>query len=121
MQTILIVEDDAAIRRIFRMALTLAGYAVQEAGDAISALRLLDASPPDLVILDLGLPMISGHAVREEIAGHAHIRHIPIVIVTGSAMTPPAAVACLLRKPVSPDELIATVKHCLAAGAPPMA
>jgi CheY-like chemotaxis protein len=118
--TVLIVDDDPDVRRVFRTALSFTGYWVQEAGDVLSAVRLLDINPPDLVILDLGLPFISGHAVREEIAAHAHTRHIPIIVVTGSSMEAPAGVACVLRKPVSPDELIAAVQRCLTSRVPPL-
>jgi CheY-like chemotaxis protein len=117
-QTILIVEDDEELRHLFRTALALAGYDVIEAGDGLEALRWIDQAPPDLVILDLLLPRISGLAVQQEIAAQAVTRQIPIVVVTGSTMSAKDLdVACFLRKPVSPDRLIETVRSCLTAGA----
>jgi DNA-binding response OmpR family regulator len=59
-QIILIVEDDTELRGIYRTALRVAGYGVQEAGDGYEALRAVDADPPDLVVLDLALPRLSG-------------------------------------------------------------
>lgn len=116
-QTILIVEDDEDLRHLFRTALALAGYDVIEAGDGLEALRWIDQSPPDLVILDLLLPRISGLVVQQDIAAQAVTRQIPIVVVTGSTMAAEDFdVACFLRKPVSPDQLIATVRSCLTAG-----
>ena len=116
-QTILVVEDDEDLRRLFRTALTIAGFDVVEAGDGIDALRWIDHSIPDLVILDLLLPSISGMAVKQEIAAQAVTRDIPIVVITGSSIAPEELeVACFLRKPVSPDQLIATVRTCLASG-----
>src|SRR5215212_2065349 len=116
-QTILIVEDDEDLRRLFRTALTLAGYDVVEAGDGFEALQRIDHSPPDLVLLDLLLPGVSGVVVRQEIAAHATTRDIPIVVVTGSALGQGTLnVACFLRKPVSPEQLIETVRSCLASG-----
>ncbi len=115
--TILIVEDDGDLRRLYRLTLSLAGYVVQEAADGMEALRRLDLQPPDLVVLDLVLPTISGFVVRQEIAAHAHTRNIPIVVVTGTSMEIPD-VPCVLRKPVSPEQLLETVRECLAAGAP---
>lgn len=116
-QRILIVEDDEPLRRMVRHALTLAQYDVQEAGDGLAALRLLDTDPPDAVILDLGLPIISGHAVRAEIAAHAHTRDIPVIVMTGSAGEHDGlGVACVLRKPVELDQLIRTVRECIASG-----
>lgn len=117
-QTILIVEDDEDLRRLFRTALSIAGYDVQEAGDGLEALQRIDHSPPDLVVLDLLLPRVSGLVVREEIASQALTRDIPIVVITGAAaMAADLDVACFLRKPVDPDQLVRTVAHCLAAGA----
>lgn len=116
---ILIVDDDADLRRLFRMTLTVAGYDVDEAGDGLDALQLIENRAPDLVVLDLVLRSLDGVSVQQELAARAHTRHIPIVIVTGSTLdTAGLDVACVLRKPVMPDDLIRTVAQCLAAGAP---
>jgi CheY-like chemotaxis protein len=113
---VLIVEDDTELRRMYRAALTFAGYDVQEAGDGFEALRRLDWSPPNLVVLDLMLPAVSGHIVRQEIADGAMTRHIPIIVVTGSEdELTDLEVSSLLRKPVSPDRLIEAVQRALAA------
>ncbi|HJR58211.1 MAG TPA: response regulator [Vicinamibacterales bacterium] len=117
-QTILVVEDDEDLRRLFRTALVLAGYDVVEAGDVLEALQRIDHSPPDLVILDIYLPGMSGMVVQQEIAAQAVTRQIPIVVITGSAMdASDLDVACFLRKPISPDQLIETVRSCLTSGA----
>jgi DNA-binding response OmpR family regulator len=56
-RTILIVEDNDDLRRMFRTALHFDGFQVLEAGDGLTALHILDTvPPPDLVLLDLGLP-----------------------------------------------------------------
>ena len=116
---ILVVEDDVGLRRLYRTALTLAGFEIDEAGDGLDALRRIDHRRPDLVVLDIGLPALSGLAVQQEIAAHAYTRQIPVVVVTGSAMNlEHLDVACVLRKPVEPEELVNTVRKCLAAGAP---
>jgi CheY-like chemotaxis protein len=102
---------------MFHLALVLAGFDVQEAGDGLDALRALDSAAPDAVILDLGLPLISGQVVRDEIAAQAHLRHIPVIIVTGyPGDLDHLEVACVLRKPVMPDDLIDTIRRCIAAG-----
>src|SRR5688500_427278 len=103
-QTILIVEDDEDLRRLFRTTLSLDGFDVVEAGDGMEALRWIDHSPPDLVILDLMLPRVSGLVVQQEIAAQAVTREIPIVVITGSTITQEEInVACFLRKPVAPN------------------
>jgi CheY-like chemotaxis protein len=116
-QRILMVEDDVELRRMFKQVLAFEGYDVIEAGDGLEALRLLDAQIPDAVILDLGLPIISGSVVRDEIAAHAHTRQIPIIVGTGQPGNHDTLdVACVLRKPVTPERLIYTVHTCIAAG-----
>ena len=118
-QVILIVEDNHDLRGLFAIALSFAGFDVHEARTGFEALRFLDTDPPDLVVLDLGLPGIDGYAVQQEIAANAYTRHIPIVIVTASAKDlSHLDVACVLRKPVAPEELVVTVRKCLATGAP---
>lgn len=102
---------------MFRTALSLSGFDVLEAPDGIDALHLIDHDPPDLVVLDLTLQRLDGISVQQELAARAVTRHIPVVIVTGSdADVRGDNVACLLRKPVSPDVLVSTVRECLARG-----
>jgi DNA-binding response OmpR family regulator len=116
-QTILIVEDDEDLRRMFRTTLTLAGFDVTEAGDGLEALQRIDADPPDLVVLDLMLPGVSGVVVYQEIAGQAVNREIPIIVITGSTMLESEMdVACFMRKPIAPERLVEAVRTCLAAG-----
>jgi CheY-like chemotaxis protein len=117
-QRILVVEDDADLRRLFRTSLALAGYDVEEAGDGLDALRLVENRIPDLVVLDLILQSLDGVSVQQELAARTITSQIPVVIVTGSAIdTGPLGVACVLRKPVMPDELVTTVQRCLSKGA----
>jgi DNA-binding response OmpR family regulator len=116
---ILIVEDDSDLRRMFRTALSMTGYVVDEAADGLEALRIIEARPPDLVVLDLMLHALDGLSVQQELAGRAITSHIPIVIVTGSDIEVDALnVSCLMRKPVMPDELIRAVRACLHEGSP---
>jgi CheY-like chemotaxis protein len=117
-QTILVVEDDSDLRRLYRAALTFAGFDVQIVGDGLDALRRIDTDPPALVVLDLSLPVISGVVVQQQIASSALTRDIPVVVVTGNPEKADGlSVACVLAKPISPERLIRTVKSCLAAGA----
>jgi two-component system, OmpR family, response regulator RpaA len=114
---ILIVEDDTALRRMFRTVLAMAGYDVEEAGDGVEALQLVENRLPDLIVLDLVLRSLDGVSVQQDLAARAVTRHIPIVIVTGSTIdTASLDVACVLRKPVMPDDLLKAVKSCLVSG-----
>jgi CheY-like chemotaxis protein len=115
-QTILIVEDDAELRRMYSQALLMAGFLVREARGGFEALQKVDSDPPDIVVLDLSLPGLDGFTVQAELAAHAHTRSIPIVVVTGTTGNlDELDVACVLRKPITPDNLVVAVKKCLGS------
>ncbi len=116
---ILIVEDDTDLRRMFRTVLSMAGFDVEEAGDGLEALHLVENRLPDLIVLDLVLRSLDGVSVQQELSARAITRQIPIVVVTGSTIdTAGLEVACVLRKPIMPDELLKTVRQCLVHGVP---
>ena len=116
---LLIVEDDADVRRFYRTILAMAGYDIEEASDGVEALRLIENNVPDLIVLDLMLRSLDGVSVQQELAAGPLTARIPIVIVTGSTIdTTILNVACVLHKPVTPDELVNTVKQCMATAAP---
>lgn len=115
---ILLVEDDVDLRRLYRLTLTFEGFDVREAGDGFEALRQVDEQPPDLIVLDIDLPFLSGLTVQQEVAARALTRRLPVVIVTGSEMElGQVDVPCLLRKPVTPERLVQTVRSCLVDAA----
>lgn len=118
-KTILIVEDDGGLRKMLKTSLLLEGYDVKEAGDGFEALALIDRETPDLVVLDLMLPTVSGVIVRQEIAAQALTREIPIVVITGSALdTDGLDVECVLHKPIHMPAFVTAVRRCLTKGAP---
>jgi two-component system OmpR family response regulator len=113
-KTVLVIEDDDDLRRMFRTALAFAGFRVREAADGFQALRAVDVEAPDLILLDLALPLFDGAAVRQELALHPATQYIPVVVVTGSPGTHDELdVVCVLRKPVTPDRVVRTVQSCL--------
>lgn len=116
---LLIVEDDDDLRRMYLTALRTAGYDVLEAATGLEALRRIDASAPDLIVLDLMLPKVSGFGVLYDLSAQAHTRNIPVIVVTGTSdPVESPRVTCVLRKPVQPDDLIDAIERCLANGAP---
>lgn len=116
---ILIVEDDASLRTLWRTALRLEAFDVVEAGDGLDALKLIEASPPDLVVLDIGLPHVDGLSVRDDLAAQFYSRTIPVVVITGStADLSRLNVACVLRKPVTIDQVVHVVRRCMPSPAP---
>lgn len=114
---ILVVEDDPDLRALYSSALRVAGYEVEAVGDGLDALYHLENRLPSLVVLDIGLPRISGRVVYEEIAQQPHTRRLPIVVVTGDpGNLKETDRLCILRKPVDLDALITTVEQCLSKG-----
>lgn len=113
-KTVLVVEDDDDLRSIFTTNLAMAGFVVREAADGMEALRLIDSAPPDLVVLDLGLPHVTGQDVLFEVKAHAHTREIPVLVVTGKDVSLAGInPECVLLKPVHAAELVQQVKRCL--------
>ncbi len=116
MKTILIVDDEPEIVALCRDYLVAAGYAVLSAGDGRAALESIRTSRPDLVVLDLGLPLLDGldvtRALRRESA-------VPIVMLTARAEESDTLVGLelgaddYLTKPFSPKELVARVRAVL--------
>ena len=111
---ILVVEDDPQLRLLYRAALTVSGFDVIPVGDGIEALYHIDADRPDLVVLDLGLPRLSGRDVQRDLASNPRTKDIPILVVTGDpGDLVESANLCILRKPVDPERLSAEVERCL--------
>jgi len=113
---ILVVDDEQKIIRITSDYLEAAGYSILTAADGISALRVVDQSEPDLVILDLGLPGMDGLDVCRELRKKTDI---PIIILTARGEESDKLVGLELgaddyvTKPFSPKELVARVRAVL--------
>ena len=98
------------------MSLFVAGFEVREAADGYMALVAIEEARPDVLVLDLGLPRVSGVTVLEEIEARADIRKVAVVVVTGLDIEPETKVT-VLRKPVEPVELVAAVRQALRRSA----
>jgi DNA-binding response OmpR family regulator len=114
-ERVLVVEDNDDLRSLYKIALRAAGFQVTQASDGLTALRAIEADAPDLVVLDLGLPLISGFEVQRELL-NLPSRHILVVVITGlpAERTRGLNVSCVLHKPVMPEALVRTVADCLA-------
>lgn len=109
MQTILIIDDDTAIGNLEQEVLERAGYAVQRAYSGTEALLLLKTSRPDLILLDLMLPGLSGEEVLPRIQG------IPVIVVSAKTAVQDkvdlllGGAADYLTKPFDTKELLVRV------------
>jgi CheY-like chemotaxis protein len=112
---VLVVEDDASLRELYRSALRAVGYAVVAVEDGLEALRRVERMPPDAVVLDLALPRLSGRDVHRELKAHPETHDIPVIIVSGTDTSDlnPNDFVCVLKKPVSLDALIQAVQDCV--------
>jgi two-component system chemotaxis response regulator CheY len=79
---VLFVEDDAVVARMYRCKLEAEGYDVTVASDGTEGLEMARSCPPDLMLLDIGLPRLSGVQVLEHVRDEARTREIPVVILT---------------------------------------
>lgn len=119
---VLIIEDHPDTRDVFRTVLEHRGFDVAEAEDGVLGLEALREDPPDLVILDLGLPKLDGWGVATEARADPDIAGVPILLVT--AFADPEAVRRarslglehFLRKPLNPMVLVRTVEEMLEPG-----
>jgi CheY-like chemotaxis protein len=113
--TILVVEDDAATRELYRTALTVAGYHVIAVADGVDALRILEHEHPSAVILDLALPRLGGMDVYKELRAQPATRDIPVIIVTGTDARDVErnSVEHFIRKPVHPGRLIDVISSAI--------
>jgi CheY-like chemotaxis protein len=87
-RTVLVVEDDALLRRMISIFLSAAGYRVCAAEDGLSGLALAQDERPDLVLLDLMLPELDGWEVLRRIKGDALTAEIPVLVLTASVAPP---------------------------------
>ena len=82
-KTILLVEDEEAVRELEKFILEQQGYSVMEARDGLEGLTKAEFRKPDLILLDLMMPDVSGGRMYDEMKQHPATSGIPIVVVTG--------------------------------------
>lgn len=117
MKRVLIVEDDAPIREGVVELLTGEGYLTSEAQDGLEALRLAREHRPDLILLDLLMPAVTGWEFLAEHARDPTLTPIPVIVI--SALSPERLheveqVAEVISKPFELDTLLEAVARRLA-------
>ena len=118
--TILLVEDNETIRHAFSILLEDSGYRVLQAGTGEEALRVVERDRPDLVLMDLGLPDLSGLEVTRRIKADARTQGTVVVALTGRALETDQA-ECLaagcagyIAKPIDSENLLRSLPEYLA-------
>ena len=87
MATIMVVEDNESSRDALSRRLERRGYRVLPASDGRQAVSLAHEAFPDLILMDLGLPVVDGWDATRQLKEHASTRHIPIIVLSAHAMT----------------------------------
>ncbi len=115
--TVLVLDDDADVRRIVTLALGSDGHRVLSAADAHQALDLLEGEPSDLLVVDLMLPRIDGEDFLHEVARRLP-RRPPVLLLTASASRRDVArrlqLEASMEKPFDLEDLRAAVRRLLS-------
>ena len=106
--SVLVVDDDDDTSDLLASSLCRAGYAVQTASNGAEALALLRANIPDVILLDIEMPVMDGAEFRQSQRRDRRLLDIPTIVMTGSANEPQLdlAVAHTLRKPFRTKDLL---------------
>ncbi len=113
---ILLVDDDPSLREVVRYALTRAGFNVREAADGVAALAAFNATPPDMIVLDILMPEMDGMEVCRQIRRKSQV---PILFLSSRGEELDRVLGLELggddyvTKPFSPRELVSRVKAVL--------
>jgi CheY-like chemotaxis protein len=119
---ILLVEDQSDLRQLYARQLALCGYDVIEARDGAEAVAHTTASAPDVVLMDLSLPVMDGWEATRQLKTDGRTAHIPVVALTAhdgaGELQRATSAGCdwFVPKPCPPDALIAEVRRVLATG-----
>ena len=114
---VLVIDDEPPIRKLLRVGLSAHGYQIMEASSGKMALELLGEQPPDLIILDLGLPDMQGHELLRMM--RARNDSVPIVVLSsrddeaGKVQALDSGADDYVTKPFGMDELLARLRAAL--------
>ena len=118
--TVLYVEDNEYNRKIVRQLLTRTSYRLREAVDGEAALGMVREERPDLILMDVQLPKMSGLDVTRALRDDPATADVPIIVVTSFALSGDeqramaAGASAYIAKPYSPRELLALINTFLA-------
>lgn len=119
---VLVVDDFADNREMYSEYLSFSGYDVIEAQNGKEAVEAAQERMPDIIIMDLSLPVMDGWEATRRLKANERTRQIPVVALTGHALAGhskgarEAGCDSFLAKPCLPDQLVAEIKRMLAEG-----
>jgi excisionase family DNA binding protein len=115
---VLVVDDDAKLREFIRVNLEMDGYAVREASNADEGLAALEEEPPDLILLDVMMPGMSGWEMLQRVQEQHGVGTIPVIMFSGQVDVGPEqaeehGAQAFIGKPVDPQQLIEATKQLI--------
>jgi CheY-like chemotaxis protein len=120
LRRVLVVDDEEVSRYLLRQHLAAPHHQILEAATGAEAMRLVEADPPDVVCLDLGIPDVDGVVVLERLKANPGTRHVPVVVVTSRPLDDAArhgllrhAAAILSKDGLSRERAMATVEEAM--------
>ena len=119
MKRILLIEDTEDNRQLIRDLVTSVGYELLEAEDGQSGVDMALQHHPDLILMDIQLPVLDGYEASRRIKADPNLRHVPIIAVTSYALSGDEAKArqagCdgYVTKPFSPRQLLSKIAEFL--------
>jgi CheY-like chemotaxis protein len=121
---VLLVEDQPELRRLYAQQLMMSGFDVIEAGNGADAIAWTSSHAPDVVLMDLSIPIIDGWEATRRLKNDQRTAHIPVVALTAHdgagelRQATDAGCDWFVPKPCPPDALIAEIRRVLTSSRP---
>lgn len=116
MAKVLIIEDNESNLYMMRFILSKLGHQILEARDGMMGLKMAQEELPDLILMDIQLPLLDGYTVTKKIRENEKLKNVPIIAVTSYAMVGDrekaisAGCTAYVEKPINPEKFIEEVK-----------
>ena len=119
---VLLVDDNADLRFVWRRLLVTAGFQVSEAPNGEEGLRRARELQPDLIVMDVSMPVLDGIAATARLKSQRETAAVPVIVISGEADTAERARAAgceiFLTKPIRNQQLLEAIHRVLASHAP---
>jgi two-component system KDP operon response regulator KdpE len=118
-QRVLVVDDTADLRELWRLWLTGWGFTVEEARDGAEAVQKARSRPPDLILMDLAMPVLNGREAMRLLASDPATARVPVLAMTAqtSIATTPDEGQRFIPKPADSDHLLEQIRAALRGSA----